>query len=145
MKKLLRTLGWILFAGLMLATSAIVYSTARGYMTWYFRVNGSVTVNGEKAGYLHANTQRTVLLITRTDGSRPETYLVPIASSKSILDCGHWRPVRFLPIAIGDLNPPCWFSDPKAVMDAPVASTLVSSRRSVAFSTVSGKKVKAEW
>lgn len=145
MKKLLRTLGWILFAGLLLAAGLIILASAKGYITWYFRVNGIVTVDGKKAGYLHANTDRTILLITRTDGGRPETYLVPIASSKAILDCGHWHPVRFLPIAIGDLNPPCWFSDPKAVMDAPVASTLVSSRRSVAFSTVSRKKVKAEW
>ena len=145
MNKLLRTLGWFLFVGLLLAASSVVYATAKGYVTWYLRVNGVVTVDGKKAGYLHANTDRTILLVTRTDGIRPETYLVPVASSKSILDCGQWHPVRFLPIVIGDLNPPCWFSDPKAVMDASVASTLVSSHRSVAFSTASGKKVKAEW
>lgn len=146
MKTALRTLGWIILICILLTIIFTVYSTAKGYMTWYFRVDGTVEVNGERtSGYLHANTQRSVLLITRTDEHQPETYLVVITSPKSILDCGAWHPVRFLPTPIRDLNSTCSYTNPTTVMDAPVPSSLIFSRRFVEFSTASGKKIKAEW
>jgi hypothetical protein len=147
MKKLLRIVGGLSLAGVLVVAGAVLYSTVRGSMTWYFRVNGRVTVDGHKTtGYMHANTQRTILLLTRTDGGRPETYLVPLGERRAIFDCGDWHPVRFLPIAIGDLSPACSpFTDPAKVVDAPIDKTLVRGRRSVEFSTASGKKVKAEW
>ena len=135
-------------AGVLVVAGAVLYSTVRGYMTWYFRVNGQVTVNGQKTtGYMHANYDRTVLLVTRTDGSKAETYLVPVSDSKPISDCGEWHPVRFLPFPMGDVSPPCTVHavDPAKVVDAPVAATVIRKRRSVEFSTASGKKVRAEW
>jgi hypothetical protein len=146
MKKLWQILGWLIFVGILLVAFSLVYSTVRGNMTWYFRVNGQVTVDGHKTtGYMHANTQRTVLLLTRTDGPRPETYLVPVSEDGAVLDCGDWHPVRFLPIATGDVNRPCLFPDSSAVADAPIEKTVVRGRTSVEFSTLSGKKIKAEW
>jgi hypothetical protein len=147
MKRLLRILGSLVLVGILLLASAMLYSTLKGYMTWYFRVNGRVTVDGhDTTGYLHANTQRTILLVTRTDGGRPETYLVPLSYGNEVIDCGKWHPMRFLPAIIGDVNPPCFFfTDPSEVADAPDDSTLVRGRRSVEFSTASGRKVKAEW
>jgi len=57
MKKMLRILGWLLAAGVLVLVSATLYSTLEGYTTWYFRVNGQVTVDGhETNGYMHANT-----------------------------------------------------------------------------------------
>jgi hypothetical protein len=146
MKRLLRFLGWVIFVGALLAIGGMIYSTQSGYTTWYLRVNGQVTVDGRKTtGYLHANTQRTLLLLTRTDDSRRQTYLIPV-DGKKIFDCGGWHPIRFLPMAVGDLNPPCSvFTDPAPVTDAPIDSTLIRGRRSVEFSTASGKKIKAEW
>ena len=146
MTRALRRLGWYVFLGVLLIAIGVVYSTARGYSTWVFHVNGTVIVNGQKTdGYLHTNRKRTFLFVTRTDEGRPETYLVPLQGSDWIVDCGTWHPIRFLPVPIGDLNPPCSEYDvPTGVRDAPT-STLTKSRRSVEFSTVSGKKIKAEW
>jgi hypothetical protein len=147
MKKLFSILFWFVFVGLIVAAAAMLYSTERGYMTWYFRVNGRVTVDGQPtSGYLHANTQKTILLLTRTDASRPETDLMPLDPHQPMLDCGEWHPIRFLPMAVGDLNPPCsGFTDPARVHDPPVGKTLVRAPRSVEFSTVSGRKIKGEW
>jgi len=148
LRKLIAIVGRLfLLTGVFLVV-AIVYSTEKGYTIWYFRVNGTVTVDGRKtSGYMHANTQRNILLITRTDGSRSETYLVPVENDKLAFDCGDWHPIRFLPIPIGDLNPPCsgLNQKPGSVMDPLVGSTLVRARRSVEFTTESGKRVKAEW
>ena len=125
-----------------------MYSTHRGHMTWYFRVNGLVTVDGRKTtGYLHANTQKTLLLLSRTDHDRPETYAVSLDRGRSILDCGEWHPIRFLPMPVGDVNPPCSgvTAAPAQDRDPPVPATLVRAPRYVEFSTASGKKVKGEW
>jgi len=146
MKTVLRVLGWLLLASTLLALIALSYSTIQGYTTWFFRVNGQVTVDGRKtSGYMHANTQKTILLLTRTDGSQPETYLVPFKGARSILDCGNWNPTRFLPAPVGDLNPPCSRTDAHEITDAPISATLIFQPRSVEFSTASGKKIKAEW
>jgi hypothetical protein len=147
MKKLLRVIGWILSVFLVFIAFAMAYSTAKGYMTWYFRMRGVVTVDGRKTnGYLHANTARTALMITRTDGSEPETYLLTVKDRGTIIDCGDWHPIRFLPAPIGDLSPPCSvFTNPASIKDGPRSSVVVTSRRSVEFSTASNKRVKAEW
>jgi len=146
MKTGLRILGWLVLIAVLLLAGAVFYSTWKGSMTWYFRVNGQVTVDGHKTtGYMHANTQRTILLLTRTDGSRPETYAVPLGEGKAIFDCGNWHPVRFLPIAIGDVDPPCLMIDRSTVVDAPMDKTLVRRRSSIEFSTISGKKIRAEF
>lgn len=148
MSKVLRTLGWIAFAALVLAASGVVYSTVTGRLVWYFRVDGVVTIDGQKSGgYLHTNTQRTILLITRTDGSRPETYLVIVQGRNTVKDCGDWHPVRLLPFAVGNANPLCAVAtvNPGNVFDRPLNASAVTGRRSIEFATASGKKVKAEW
>lgn len=131
----------------LLLVAAIVYSTWRGYTRWYFRVDGQVLVNGQKTtGYLHANTDKTILLLTRTDDSRPETYLVSLGPTKTIIDCGEWHPLRFLPFPIGDLNPPCsMFTDPAKIHDPAATATATTGRNFIEFSTTSGKKVRAQW
>ena len=148
MSTLLKALGWIVLAGVLVVAAALIYSTSKGSTKWYFRVDGHVTINGvETGGYMHANTQRTLLLVTRTDDLRPETYLVTLEDQKFISDCGVWHPIRFLPFPVSQLNPPCSPSrvDDAKIQDAPLPATLVRSPRSVQFSTASGKKVKAEW
>lgn len=131
----------------LLLVAAIVYSTWRGYTRWYFRVDGQVLVNGQKTtGYLHANTDKTILLLTRTDDSRPETYLVSLGPTKTIIDCGEWHPLRFLPFPIGGLNPPCsMFTDPAKIHDPAATATATTGRNFIEFSTTSGKKVRAQW
>ena len=148
MKKLLHILVWVVSIGILVLAGAMVYSTQRGHMTWYFRVNGQVTVDGRKTtGYLHANTLKTLLLLTRTDDATPETYAVSLDRGRPIIDCGEWHPIRFLPMPVGDLNPPCsgFTADPAQDRDPPIPATLVRAPRYVEFSTASGKKVKGEW
>jgi hypothetical protein len=147
MKRLLRIFGWWGCSIIAIAGFSLAYSSSKGYTTWYLRVNGRVTVDGRVTnGYLHANSQRTVLLVTRKDEDKPETYLVPVGLQTTIFDCGEWHPVRFIPTPIGDLNPPCSvFTKPAEIKDAPVQATLIRRRNSVEFSTASGKKIEAEW
>jgi hypothetical protein len=147
MKKLLRLLGWIVFLGLLVIAIGLGYSTAKGHSVWCFRVNGVVTVNGIRSnGYLHANTKRTFLFLTRMDENSPETYLVPLQGSDWIIDCGNWHPIRFMPVPMRDIDPPCSnYDTPSGVKDPPESRTLITSRRSVEFSTASGKKIRAEW
>jgi hypothetical protein len=148
MKKFLRALGVILFLGLLFVVGSLAYSTWRGRITWYFRINGQVVVNAaETSGYLHANSQKTILLLTRTDDSRPETYLVSLGPTKTVLDCGDWHPVRFLPFPVADVNPPCTVStvDPAKLHDPPDTASVTSGRNFVEFSTTSGKKVRGQW
>ena len=144
----MRILVRLMFVVIACIAGAIAYSTANGSTMWYFRVNGSVTIDGHAtSGYMHANTQRTVLLLTRTDQEKPETYLVPIVAGKPILDCGEWHPVRFVPNVVGDLNSRCSAAKvkPADLRDSPVSNTLVRAVRSIEFSTASGRKVKAVW
>lgn len=147
MRKGFVVLGRLIILTTVLGAVAVVYSTAKGHTIWFFRVNGWVTVDGRQtSGYMHANTKRTALLVTRTDHGRPETYLVPLQDSDFIVDCGNWHPIRFFPVAVGDVNPPCsGYDTPVGVRDAPAYRSLITSRRSVEFSTASGKKVKAQW
>lgn len=147
MRKIFRTVCSITLAVLLLGVFALLYSTVKGSTTWYFRVNGQVLVDGRQtSGYMHANADRTTLLVTRTDGQRAETYLVAVTGRAAILDCGGWSPVRFIPNPVGDVSPPCSaFSDSEKISDAPISSTLVREGRFVSFSTTSEKKIKAQW
>lgn len=148
MKRLVQIFGWGVFVGVLLLAGVLLYSTASGQLTWYFRVNGQVMVDGqETTGYLHANMQKTLLMLTRTDDARPETYLVSLGDERAVLDCGEWRAIRFLPFPVGDVSPPCSTSTvaPAKFLDPPVAATRVRAARSVEFSTASGKKVRGEW
>jgi hypothetical protein len=148
MKKVLRSLGSIVFLALIFVAGSLAYSTWRGYIGWYFLVNGQVVVNGrETTGYLHANTDKTLLMLTRTDDSQPETYLVSLGPERAVVDCGEWHPLRFLPFPVGHVNSPCSFFtvDPAKLRDPPVTSTLERRPRYVEFSTASGKKVRAQW
>src|SRR5579872_7207633 len=148
MNKVLRVLGRIVLVALLFAVGAIAYSTWSGHTRWYFRVSGQVLVDGhETTGYMHANTDKTLLLVTRTDEARPETYLVFLGATHRVLDCGEWHPLRFLPFPVGDVNPPCTVSivDPAKVHDRPASANVTTGRNFIEFSSKSGKKVRAQW
>jgi hypothetical protein len=147
-KKLARALGVVVFLALLIVVGSIAYSMWRGSIGWYFRVGGQVVVNArETSGYLHANSQKTILLLTRSDDSRPETYLVSIGPTKTVFDCGDWHPLRFLPFPVGDVNPPCtvFIVDPAKVHDPPITGTVTTGRNFVEFSTASGKRIRGQW
>ena len=59
---------WVSIFGLaLLLALPIAYSTANGYMIWWFPSRGSVEVDGITSGYLHKNWRGTAAIITRTD------------------------------------------------------------------------------
>jgi hypothetical protein len=147
MRRLVRVLGTGILLGLLLFAGLLAYSTWRGYTHWYFRVNGEVMVNGQHTtGYLHASTDKTLLLLTRTDDSQRETYLVSLGQVSTVAVCGGWHPVRFLPFLVGHWNSPCSATvDPAKPHDPPVPATLTTDRNFIEFSTASGKKVRGQW
>ena len=147
MKSLLRALGTIALLVLLFVAGSLAYSTWRGYTHWYFRGNGQVAVNGQKtSGYMHANTDKTFLILTRTDDSQPESYLISLGPTKTVFDCGEWHPIRFLPLPVGDVNPPCSsLTDPAKIHDPLVTATLQRGPHFIEFSTASGKKVRGQW
>lgn len=147
MQRLLGVLGWIVLVTLLLAVGAVGYSTWSGDAHWYFRVNGQVAVDGrETTGYMHANTDKTLLLLTRTDEARPETYLVSLAPPTTVVDCGEWHPLRFVPFPVR-ANPPCTLSTVNSakVHDPPASANITTGRNFIEFSTTLGKKVRAQW
>jgi hypothetical protein len=146
MRKLTKIIGYLVAVGIAIIVASMVYSTAQGRTQWYFRVNGEITVDGHStSGYLHANLRRTVLLLTRTDGKRAETYLVYLPGM-TMVDCGDWNPPRFFPSMVGDVNPPCSpIANPATNLDPPLSGSAITRQRSIELSTASGKHVKAEW
>jgi len=147
MKKLLRALGTIALLVLLFVAGSLVYSSWRGHTHWYFRVDGQVVVNGHKtSGYLHANSDKTLLILTRADDTRPESYLISLGPTKTVFDCGEWHPIRFLPFPVGDVNPPCsFFTDPAKIHDPLIRAPLQRGPHFVEFSTASGKRVRGQW
>jgi|SRR5579863_9946259 len=150
MRKLLRALGAVVGLTFLLFVVSVTSSTLRGYRRWYFRVNGQVLVDGRAtSGYLHANTEKTLLMLTRTDDSQPETYLISLVreSKAGVLDCGEFHPPRFLPFPVRHVNPPCVFfgEEPRKFQDPALTATLTTGRHYIEFTTASGKKVRGQW
>jgi hypothetical protein len=132
----------------LLITVPITYSTAHGYTNWWFRYGGNVAVDGDRNGYLHTNSSRTAVIVTRTDSKMRQSYLVQVSGSKSLIYCGDWQAPQFPIFPIGDVNPPClgFLNDPVSPeADRPLNSTLRAGPGFVEFFTKRGKKVTASW
>jgi len=135
----------------MLLALLIAYSTASGYMMWWFPSRGSVRINGVTSGYLHKNWWGTAAIITRTDLKPSQSYLVGFdtsETSKSVIHCGDWHAPHFVVFPIGDVNPPCsFFFDDSQLQraDLPIPATLSIRPRVIEFSTMRGEKVTATW
>jgi hypothetical protein len=140
--------GLLLLAFTSLIGAGLTYSTAHGYMGWWFWSSGSVAVDGTRHGYVYINKQRSAVIITRTDSNPHQSYLVELSAKKWAIHCGEWHAPRFPAFPIGDVNPPCSFFSNGADLptaDNPVEGTLNAGPRSVEFQTMSGRKVSASW
>jgi len=132
----------------LLLVIGLAYSTVQGYTTWWFRRTGLVTVDGVPNGYLHRNSKRSAVIITRSDLSPKQSYLVDLSGSKFLLHCGEWHAPRVPAFPIGDLSSPCSIFNNGTDMvtaDNPLFSTLVVRPNAVEFSTTQGRKVAASW
>lgn len=146
-KAILKIIGVSLFAVALLFGLGLGYSTAHGYMTWWFGSTARVTVDGVPNGYLHRNSENLGVIITRTDSSPHQSYLVGLTGKTRLTHCGDWYAPRFPAFPIGDVNPPCLLSggSDKSKADDGVSSTLIVRPGFVEFYTVQGRKVTASW
>ena len=149
-RRLLRFLWVVLFASFLLTVVAVAYSSTYGYTIWWLRVpRGYVAVNGVRSGYVHKSLGHSSVIITRTDLSPPQSYLVGLSEDRrGLVHCGRWRAPDFFVFLIGDVNPPCtalsndWYL-PEA--DDPESATLSVRAQSVEFYTKQLKKINASW
>ena len=138
----------LLFACVLLFASGLSYSTANGYMSWWFWSSGLVTVDGSRHGYIHLNKRHSAVIITRTDSKPRQSYLVALSGRKWMVLCGDWHAPQVPAFPIGHLNPPCSIFSNSADLptaDNPVGATLKSEPRSVQFQTVQGHTISAAW
>ncbi|MCU1269719.1 MAG: hypothetical protein JWN74_1013 [Acidobacteriaceae bacterium] len=152
MKRLVKTLLTVICFGLsvlaLVVVISLIYSTAHGYMTWWFRSGGYVAVDGLRSGYLDRNWGNSAVIITRADLRPPQSYLVWLYGKKSLTHCGEWHAPRIPAFSIGDVNPPCSFFSNGSDMptaDNAVFSTLTARPGFVEFHTAHGKKITASW
>src|SRR5205085_6957978 len=103
----LKVSGVTLFALALVLAVTLTYSTARGYTSWWFGLSGRVTVDGVPNGYMHRIAMNSAVIITRTDLSPRQSYLVGLSGKKSLIHCGEWHAPRLPAFPIGDVNPPC--------------------------------------
>jgi hypothetical protein len=147
-KIVLRLAGLGLFTSALLCALGLWYSTAQGYMTWWFRSSSQVVVEGVQNGFLHVNRKHSAVIITRTDLRPSQSYLVELSGRPSLTHCGDWQAPRLPAFSIGDMNPPCSFfsnGSELPVADNAVLSTLTARPGFVEFQTEHGKKVTASW
>ena len=100
--------GLFLFASLFAVS--LWYSTAHGYMTWWFSSSSQVAVDGVRSGFVHLNRARSAVIITRTDLHPSQSYLVVLSGERFLIHCGDWEAPRFPAFPIGDVNHPVRFS-----------------------------------
>jgi len=144
----LRLAGLGVFTFALLFAVSLWYSTAHGYMTWWFSCSGRVAVHGVPSGFLHVSREHSAVIVTRTDLRPSQSYLVGLTGRKSLTHCGDWQAPRLPAFSIGDVNPPCSFfsnGSDLPVADNAVLSTLRAPPGFVEFQTAHGKKVTASW
>jgi hypothetical protein len=143
MKTFVRTVAVTAGVLFVLVVFAMAYSTAKGYTVWFLRVPDAViTVNGTRAsGWAHKTTKDGhTMFFTRADSKKTETYdLVFIEDGNGhVLSCGTWVASRMPLIAVGDVNPPCFF-------EGLAGHDLTRGPRSIAFTTYDGTRLEAHW
>jgi hypothetical protein len=128
--------------------AAFVYPTTHGYMRWWFRSNASLSIDGVHNGYVHTNSDHSAIIITRTDSSPRQSYLVTLSDHRFVIHCGEWHAPHLIAFPIGHVNPPCSVfrnGEDMPSADNPMSSTLVLRPRFVEFKTAHGKTVSASW
>jgi hypothetical protein len=150
-RQVLTVVGLFLAALFSVGTLACVSSTAHGYMAWDFMLpTARLTIGGtSNTGYVnrYGGSNGTDLIVTRRASWRGETYwiVLPRNHRPSVKRCVDWTAPRFPVIAIGDVNPPCWYVIDEDPRPEPPDRNLVSGQNFVEFTGDDGKRVKAQW
>ena len=141
-KASVKTIAFIAISLFALAATVVAYSTWKGYTQWFFRARHAVvTVNGMRSeGWLHQTRNGNGMFLTERSSDRNTTYdLVFTDSGDSyVLSCGTWVAPRWPAIPVGDLNPPCFLM-------GSAGHDLTRGTNSVSFTTLDGRKLRADW
>ena len=142
MKKLVRHTAAVAGTLFAFVAFAMAYSTAKGYTVWFIRIpHAVVTVDGRQTtGWLHEANEENTIFFTRADSSKAETYDLVFAHEGNgrVLSCGESVASRLPLIAIGDVNPPCFF-------EGLAGHGLTRGPRSIALTTNDGTRIEAHW
>jgi hypothetical protein len=88
---------------------AVLYSTAKGYTSWYWRNSHAVVlVDGRQvSGYVHRSVRK--IILTRRDLAKPRSYWIDTTPPSTARPhyCGSWSAPNFFVFVVGDLNMPC--------------------------------------
>jgi hypothetical protein len=131
----------------------LVLMIARAYFgntSYFFIVPGArLYADGEPvSGWLHRGAKRRSFILTRSDGSRTESFYIAMPNEKGawILSCGDWAAPRFPLVALGDYSA-CLseFGDrPDSTPKKPERTPIFGSR-SVEFTADNGSRLKISW
>jgi len=128
----------------------VVYSSAKGYTTWFWRdPHGQVFVNGQRVpGYVHQSKH--VIIVTRTDLAKRHSYWFGLDEQSATISnyCGSWSAPDFFVFVMGDTNPPCFMIREIAydVEESPQpAVPIVRSGAKIEFYTNDRKLIRVEY
>jgi hypothetical protein len=107
-------------------------------------------INGKAvSGWLHRSIKGHNLILT-LNRLKHESYWITMPEERggSVRSCRDWAAPRFPLIAIGDVNPPCFFivvSESPAPMPKSLARNPNFGPRFAEFTADDGSRVKASW
>ena len=141
-KASVKTIAFIAISLFALVASAVAYSTSKGYTQWLFRARHAVvTVNGMRSeGWLHRTRSGNGVFLTEHSSGRNTTYDLVFTDRGNgyVLSCGTWVAPRWPVIPVGDVNPPCFLM-------GSAGHDLTRGTNSVSFTTLDGRKLRADW
>jgi hypothetical protein len=102
MKKLLMAVVVLGLLGL-----PMIYSTAKGYTTWFWRnYHAQIFVDGKPvSGYVHQSNQ--VLIVTWGDLAERRSYWITLTDPATARLCASWSAPSVVIFAVGDVTDPC--------------------------------------
>ena len=128
---------------LLLLSFAAIDSTRKGYLVWFARIpSAAISINGKPAkGWLHGTRDGQTMFFTRADSDKPVTYDLIFTSGEKnfVVACGTWVAPQLPFIAVGDVNPPCFF------VGGHGGRNLNKGERFVSFVTDDGARLEADW
>ncbi len=134
-------------AGLILVVIPMAYSTAKGYMTWWFTVPGAkVSMAGSPIdAWVHRGQTWQDILVTLQEGENRVSYHWILGEDRVN---GHCPAAPAFPIfAEGDLmDPDCFSPLPEGtVVPEPPKREVVFGPRALGFVADDGKRIEVRW
>jgi hypothetical protein len=140
----------ICFGIIGLLALPVIYSTVKGYTTWFWRnPHAQVFVNGQRVpGYVHQSKH--VIIVTRGDLAKRHSYWFGLNAQSTTTSsyCGSWSAPDVFIFAVGDVDPPCFMIQEAAyeVLESPQpAVPIVRDGTKIEFYTNDRKLIRVEY